>query len=490
MKLHALLFAAIAALAAPLASATPSVTSGNELWVVPTELGWGANIFHQGETLFVSLFVYGPDGQPRWYTASDVRRPDGSPSTFYQGKLYESQGPAFGTPFDPAKVTRLLVGDIQVGLGQETGFVLLNVENVVMHKDMVPFTFDANDTSGTYVGFETSITPPAVEEVTATITQRGTDFTMLTTGSVLGSCSHTGTYSQIGQMGKVSGTYSCSNGSGGLFTFRDLDPTRAGFTSRFTSTHLPETVQVRMGGARTQGSGPHGVGSLTDLWWVPSENGWGLNIIEQGNTLFGTLFVYDANGRARWYSASNMQWNGSRWTGSLAESTGPYFGTSFNPSAVTRRVVGAISFDSIGRDAARVEISIDGVAVTKALNRATFRSNDLAGHYAGHVVVVPPNASMGGIPTGTTTFDVTNTASGTTFTTHAAGGDCTWTGQDSLSQQYGQQRMVAGNYTCTGGASGRFFLADIEVTFAGFTGVLTADGFGVANVAGTRTTYP
>jgi hypothetical protein len=408
-------------------------------------------------------------------------------SSLFTGNLYESKGPVFGATFDPAAVTRRLVGQIQVSLGQESALLMYNADGVVVQKDLVPFTFDVNDMSGVYLGFETSVTPPAADEVSILIDHRGTSFSMLTTGSALGSCPHTGTYSQVGQMGKVSGTYTCSNSSGGLFTFRELDPTHAGFTSRFTSSHLPETVQVRMAGARSQGAGPQGVGSLTDLWWVPSESGWGLNIVEQGNTLFGTLFVYGAGGFPKWYSASSMRFDGSRWVGSLYESTGPYYGTSFNASAVTRREVGAISFDSIGRDAARVEISIDGVTVTKVLNRATFRFNDMAGSYDGHVVVVPPNTSMGGIPTGTTTFEVSDTSTGTTLRTHAAGGDCTWIGQDSLSQQYGQQRLVAGTYTCSNGGTGRFFLSDIEVTFSGFTGMLTADGFGVANVAGTRT---
>jgi hypothetical protein len=52
--------------------ATPQARDGNDLWIIPEESGWGANIFHQGNTLFVSLFVYGPDGRARWYTASDL----------------------------------------------------------------------------------------------------------------------------------------------------------------------------------------------------------------------------------------------------------------------------------------------------------------------------------------------------------------------------------------------------------------------------------
>ena len=41
-------------------------TSYTALWWVPAESGWGLNTNHQGDTLFVTLFTYGRDGQPLW----------------------------------------------------------------------------------------------------------------------------------------------------------------------------------------------------------------------------------------------------------------------------------------------------------------------------------------------------------------------------------------------------------------------------------------
>src|SRR5688572_19807496 len=32
-----------------------------------------------------------------------------------------------------------------------------------------------------------------------------------------------------------------------------------------------------------------------DLWWVPTESGWGMQTAQQGNLLFITLYVYDTN---------------------------------------------------------------------------------------------------------------------------------------------------------------------------------------------------
>src|SRR5256885_10644265 len=95
MLFRRFLAAVIATLAMP-ACATPQPIDATDLWIVPTELGWGISLFHQGDTLFGSLFVYGADGQPRWYTAS---RLVGGPNT-YAGPVYRSTGPWFGERWD------------------------------------------------------------------------------------------------------------------------------------------------------------------------------------------------------------------------------------------------------------------------------------------------------------------------------------------------------------------------------------------------------
>ena len=45
----------------------------------------------------------------------------------------------------------------------------------------------------------------------------------------------------------------------------------------------------------------------TDLWFVPAESGWGVNVIQQGNTLFATLFVYGSDQSPRWFVASDLK---------------------------------------------------------------------------------------------------------------------------------------------------------------------------------------
>src|SRR5438128_854668 len=90
---------------------------------------------------------------------------------------------------------------------------------------------------------------------------------------------------------------------------------------------------------------------LTDLWWNSSESGWGMNIAHQSNTIFLTFFVYGADGKAGWYSAtatySGQNAGGSLlYTGDLYEATGPYYGGVFSPSSVHPTKVGNATFQA------------------------------------------------------------------------------------------------------------------------------------------------
>ncbi len=40
-----------------------------------------------------------------------------------------------------------------------------------------------------------------------------------------------------------------------------------------------------------------------DIWWNPSEDGWGLQIADQGDVLFLTFYVYGTDGKATWFTA-------------------------------------------------------------------------------------------------------------------------------------------------------------------------------------------
>jgi hypothetical protein len=79
-------------------------------WAKPagSESGWGANITHQGDVIFLTWFTYDTDGTPMWLFA-------GMPKTgagMYAGTLMRTTGPPFNSiPFLPAKVVATNVGN-------------------------------------------------------------------------------------------------------------------------------------------------------------------------------------------------------------------------------------------------------------------------------------------------------------------------------------------------------------------------------------------
>jgi len=78
-------------------------------WAAPaaSESGWGLNVAHQGDTLFVTWFTYDADGKGWWLvmTADKI-----APGT-YRGQLYTTRGPAFdAVPWDPNAVDRTEAG--------------------------------------------------------------------------------------------------------------------------------------------------------------------------------------------------------------------------------------------------------------------------------------------------------------------------------------------------------------------------------------------
>ena len=119
----------------------------------------------------------------------------------------------------------------------------------------------------------------------------------------------------------------------------------------------------------------------TGMWWNDVESGWGLSIQQSArDKLFGALFVYDAQGRAQWFTLQPGGWTSSRrWEGPLYRTTGPYFAaSSFNPSQVLAQAVGSavLEFSTApppsGYTTARFTYTVDGVTTVKTITRMAF----------------------------------------------------------------------------------------------------------------------
>ena len=87
-----------------------TVTNYQDIWWnAPgnSESGWGINLTHQGDIIFLVWFTYDLDGTPLWLSATLTK----AIGSGYAGTLYRTRGPPFNAvPFDPMAVTRTTVG--------------------------------------------------------------------------------------------------------------------------------------------------------------------------------------------------------------------------------------------------------------------------------------------------------------------------------------------------------------------------------------------
>jgi hypothetical protein len=84
-----------------------------------------------------------------------------------------------------------------------------------------------------------------------------------------------------------------------------------------------------------------------DLWWRTggTESGWGVNLTQQGTTIFATWFTYDANRNPLWLYAIAPQTGPNTFAGTLTLTGGPAFNAvPFDPAKVTRTAVGTATF--------------------------------------------------------------------------------------------------------------------------------------------------
>jgi hypothetical protein len=114
--------------------------------------------------------------------------------------------------------------------------------------------------------------------------------------------------------------------------------------------------------------------NYTDLWWNPSESGWGAAITHQYGVMFLAWFVYDESGKPVWYVATNCSVNaaGDGCAGTLFRTTGPPFGPTFDPARVQAVPVGTASLSFSDPNNGTLAYTVNGTSGIKAITRQIF----------------------------------------------------------------------------------------------------------------------
>ena len=117
-----------------------------DLWWRSTESGWGIFLTHQGDTMMLAWFTYGPDGRGTWLVASSVAK---TGNGTYSGTLARAIGPAFNAdPWDPSKVKQVPVGSVTLTFtGADTATMAYSVDAQSGTKSLTRFTFSSPKTA-------------------------------------------------------------------------------------------------------------------------------------------------------------------------------------------------------------------------------------------------------------------------------------------------------------------------------------------------------
>lgn len=230
--------------------------------------------------------------------------------------------------------------------------------------------------------------------------------------------------------------------------------------------------------------------TFSDLWWNPSESGWGVTVDHQQDVMFLTFFIYRTDGTPYWVTALLNRSSGASlpfvFSGDVYENHGPYFGSNFNPSAVGNRKVGTATFSTSLVNSATLAYSVDGVTVTKSLQRQTLRLLDFSGVFNGIVnytlgnCPVPSNNGQQIVQTGQLT--ILHSGSELQMLLQTDHGSCTFDGAYSQSGSIGA--VSAGRLACSDGTSGTFSLQGLQWTIFGMSAAISAQPAGDCSLAG------
>jgi len=226
---------------------------------------------------------------------------------------------------------------------------------------------------------------------------------------------------------------------------------------------------------------------FTDLWWNSSESGWGVNVVQQEDTLFTTLFVYGADGSPTWYVGSDVIYAGVQagqhvFHGPLYRATGPHFAVPFQTSQVRLAQVGTVTFRAAQATTATLSYTVDGVTITRSIARQTWRSQNFSGEYRGAMVGSYSGCNTGNGPfESAAVFTVTQQGFAITIRQDGAANSCSYSGAYSPAGTIG---VVEGASSCGDGLAQSFSVTEMKVGIDFFSGAMTGRGAGTCAFAG------
>lgn len=109
----------------------------------------------------------------------------------------------------------------------------------------------------------------------------------------------------------------------------------------------------------------------TNIWWQPSESGWGLFLVDQESMQFPAWYTYGKDGKATWFIGAASPKQGGVYQGDVFAYTGVPFDQISGQASDPAKRVGEVQFTRSG-DRLNFSYTVDGQTQTKQLEPFPF----------------------------------------------------------------------------------------------------------------------
>lgn len=208
-----------------------------------------------------------------------------------------------------------------------------------------------------------------------------------TTGVPVGAINGQQSMLSVSSVGSATFTFSAANTGTFAYTLGAVNQSKAITRQQYTTSATTCTMQAgTISRAASQ--------NYQDLWWVPAESGWGINLTHQSDVIFAAWFTYATGGAPQWVVGSRLerQADGS-YTGTLNRTTGtPLAQINGQTASQSVTAVGTITLRFADGERGTMTTTLDGVSGTKNIVRQVFGNTV-------NVCTNPASTISGGTPT-------------------------------------------------------------------------------------------
>jgi len=121
---------------------------------------------------------------------------------------------------------------------------------------------------------------------------------------------------------------------------------------------------------------------VTDVWWPDAEPGWGIQLIQNADLIFATMFIYDIDNQPMFVVAVLEKQPGADvWSGGVFGSEGTSYDLPWDPADRFEAQVGTMSFTLANAASGTLVYTIGTFSTAKPISRQALKPENNTGSY-------------------------------------------------------------------------------------------------------------